>query len=203
MAALRQSPNLRKILCRSKLYPFTRAEKYSRRCHKNAPGWKKCGKGSTTCCPFSLPPTTQVTGQVTGYSHTVTDSVYCETSNCIYYWKCKKNKCKDYPRCEYIGLTTRPFRNRLSEHKQYVRSEMLDKPREFHFNPAGHSLSHLSGLVLEHVRSSDPFVLKAREFYYIQKFDTYNNGLNKEPWLWPSWAKTSFNFVFLFPVQKV
>ena len=49
MAALRQPPNLRKILCRSKLYPITRADKYSRKCHKNAPGWKKCGKGSTTC----------------------------------------------------------------------------------------------------------------------------------------------------------
>ena len=181
MAALRPSPNLRNILCRAKLYPFTRAEKYSRRCHKTAPGWKKCGKGSTTCCPFSLPPTTQVTGQVTGYCHTITDSVYCETPNCIYYWKCKKNNCKDYPRCEYIGLTTRPYRNRLSEHKQYVISHMLDKPSGFHFNQPGHTLSQLSGLVLERVRSSDPFVLKAREFYYIQKFDTYNNGLNKEP----------------------
>ena len=30
-------------------------------------------------------------------------------------------------------------------------------------------------------KSSDPFVLKAREFFLIQKFDTYNNGLNKEP----------------------
>ena len=46
---------------------------------------------------------------------------------------------------------------------------MLDKPSGFFFNQPGHSLSQLSGLVLEHVRSSDPFVLKAREFYYIQK----------------------------------
>ena len=120
MAALRQPPNLKKIICRSKLYPTTRAEKYSRTCHKNAPGWKKCGKGTTTCCPFTLPPTTQVTGQVTGYTHTIKDSVNCETVNCIYYWKCRKNKCKDFPRCEYVGRTTRPFRIRLAEHKQYV-----------------------------------------------------------------------------------
>jgi hypothetical protein len=181
MAALRQPPNLRKLLCRSKLYPISRDDKFARRCRKNAPGWKKCGKGSTTCCPFSLPPTTQVTGQVTGYTHHIKDAVSCETTNCIYYWKCKKSKCKEYPKCEYIGRTTRPYRIRLGEHKQYIRSENLDKPNGFHFNKPGHNQSHLSGLVLEHVKSSDPFVLKAREFYLIQKFDTYNNGLNKEP----------------------
>ena len=53
---------------------------------------------------------------------------------------------------------------------------MLDKPSGFHFNQPS-----LAGLVLEPVKSPDPFVLKAREFYYIQIFDTYNNGLNKEP----------------------
>ena len=57
MAALRQPPNIRKLVCRSKLYPISRATKLSRTCHKNAPGWKKCGKGTTTCCPFALPST--------------------------------------------------------------------------------------------------------------------------------------------------
>ena len=181
MAALRQPPNLRKMICRSKMYPIGRAEKLSRMCHKNSAGWKKCGKGTSTCCPFALPPTTHVTGQVTGYIHQIRDAVNCETKNCIYYWRCQKPNCKEYPRCEYVGRTTRPYRIRLGEHKQYVRSQMLDKPSGNHFNLPGHTQSHLAGLVLEHVRSSDPFVLKAREFYLIQKFDTYNNGLNKEP----------------------
>ena len=162
MAALRQPPNLRKIICRSKLYPILRAEKYSRTCHKNAPGWKKCGKGTTTCCPFTLPPTTQVKSQVTGYIHPIRDSVNCETQNCIYYWKCLKNNCKEYPKCEYIGRTTRAFRIRLGEHKQYIRSQLLDKPSGYHFNQQGHNQSHLSGLVLKHFKSMDPFVLKAR-----------------------------------------
>ena len=181
MAALRQPPNLKNILCRSKLYSVRRGEVLSRRCHKSAPGWKKCGKGSTTCCPFALPPTTKVISQVTNYEHTIKDSVNCETQNCIYYWKCTKHKCKEYPKCEYIGLTARQYINRLSEHKQYIRSEKLEEPSGFHFNKAGHNISHLSGLVLEHVRNSDPFVLKAREFLYIQRFDTFNNGLNKKP----------------------
>ena len=181
MPALRQPPNIRQLLCRSKLFPVMRGNNLARKCKKTAPGWKKCSKGSNTCCPFALPATEIVTSNVTGYQHTIKDAVDCQTSNCIYYWKCKKTKCKEYPRCEYVGMTSRPYRTRLSEHKQYIRSQLLDKPSGYHFNQPGHSLSDLTGLVLEHVKSPDPFILKAREYFYIQKFDTYNNGLNKEP----------------------
>ena len=130
---------------------------------------------------FALPPTSRVTSQVTGYEHPIQDAVNCETTNCIYYWKCVNNRCKEYPKCEYVGRTTRTFRIRLGEHKQYIRSEMLDKPSGYHFNKSGHNQSHLRGLVLEQVKSADPFVLKAREFFLIKKFDTFNIGLNKEP----------------------
>jgi hypothetical protein len=51
---------------------------------------------------------------------------------------------------------------RLAEHKQYIRSKILDNPSGWHFNQQGHELSHLAGLELEHVKSSDPFVLRAR-----------------------------------------
>ena len=69
----------------------------------------------------------------------------------------------------------------MSEHKQIVRSKNLETPSGFHFNKPGHDVSHLAGLVLEKVKSSDPFVLQAWEFLLIQKFDSYRNGLNKEP----------------------
>jgi hypothetical protein len=180
MAALRQPPNLRKMMCRAALFQPKREDRLGRKTHRSAPGWKKCGKGSTTCCPFALPSTQTVTAQVTGYLHQIQDPVTCETQNCVYYWKCVKPNCKSFPRCEYIGLTARPFRTRLGEHKQYVRSKTLDKPSGGHFNKQGHELSHLAGLVLEHVKSSDPFVLRAREYLYIQKFDTFRNGLNGE-----------------------
>ena len=61
-----------------------------------------------------------------------------------------------------------------------MRSGLLDKPSGHHFNQPGHTVADLSGVILEQVKSPDPFVLRAREFLYIQKFDTYNNGLNKE-----------------------
>ena len=86
-----------------------------------------------------------------------------------------------YPKCEYVGLTRRSFKTRIGEHKQNVRSKNLETPSGFHFNQPGHDVSHFAGLVLEKVKSSDPFVLRAREFLHIQKFDSYRNGLNKEP----------------------
>ena len=180
MAALRQPPNMRKLLCRATLAQPKRGDKLVRKTHKSAPGWKKCGKGSTTCCPFALPSTQTVVAQVNGYSHQITEPVTCDTHNCVYYWKCVKPNCKSFPKCEYIGLTSRPFRLRLAEHKQYIRSKTLDKPSGWHFNQQGHELSHLAGLILEHVKSSDPFVLRAREYLFIQKFDTFRNGLNGE-----------------------
>ena len=180
MPALRQPLALRKILCRSKLSPIARGDKFQRKSYWNAPGWKKCDNGSKTCCPYTLPSKNSVTGLVTGFKHVIKDSVNCETKNCIYYLICRKANCKKYLKCEYIGLTTRPFRNRLAEHKQYVKSRITDKPTGNHFNKTGHDLSHLAGLVLEEVRSSDPVVLRAREFMFIQKFDTCRNGLNGE-----------------------
>ena len=116
------------------------------------------------------------------------------TPNCVYYWKCIKSNCKDFPKCEYLGLTSRPYRNRLAEHKQYIKSKLLEKPSGFHFNKDGHNLSHLAGLVLENVKSNDSFVLRARELY-IQKFDCYRNELNKEPW--SSQLGQIFTFSFL------
>ena len=100
MAALRQPPNLRSMICRATLFQPRRGERLGRKTHNTAPGWKKCGKGSTTCCPFSLPSTQTVVGQVTGYSHQITDPVTCQTENCVYYWKCMKSNCKLFPKCE-------------------------------------------------------------------------------------------------------
>ena len=153
MAALRQPTNLKKRICKAALYQPKREDRFKRSCQKSAPGWKNCGKGSTTCCPFALPPTKTVTGQVTKSTHTIKDSVSCETSNCVYYWKCLKNNCADFHMCEYLGLTKRPWRNRLAEHKQYIKSKDLEKPSGFHFNKNAHNLFHFAGLVLEHVKS--------------------------------------------------
>ena len=120
------------------------------------------------------------TGLASGYCHTIKDSVNCQDRNILYYWRCIKDNCPDYPKCEYIGRSKRSFQDRVSEHISYVRREVLSEPSGSHFNSGSHNVSHLHGCVLEKIRSQDPFISVAREHYLIQKMDTFRNGLNQE-----------------------
>ena len=62
-----------------------------------------------------------------------------------------------------------------------VTTKKMDGPSAQHFCKAGHNGHDLIALGLEHVRSRDPFILRAREHLLIKKFDSYQNGLNQEP----------------------
>ena len=179
MASYRQPPNLRRLVCKSKLYPINKNRKLGRGAHKNAPGWKKCGK-NCKICPFTLDNTSKVTGMASGYTHEIKEPVTCDSENVIYYWKCEKHNCEDYPECEYVGQTKRKFKDRLAEHRDYPKRDVLTEPSGMHFTKRGHNVSHLRGLVLEKVRSRDPFILKTREHLLIKKFDTFRHGLNQE-----------------------
>ena len=133
-------------------------------------------------CPFTAPPTTEITSEVTGYVHQIKDSVSCDTTNCIYHWRCKKGRdCEDYPNCQYNGKTQKQFKKRFSEHQDYVMRDITDQPSGEHFTKPRHSVHDLEGLVIEKVHSKDPFVLQTRESQIIRNFDSYKNGLNKEP----------------------
>ena len=180
MAALRQGPNLRKVLCRAKLSKITRSSKFKRSSHKNSEGWKKCSK-PCPICPFSAPTKSEVKSFVSDYNHKIKSSVNCQSQNVVYLWRCKKENCPNYPQNSYIGLTTRKFQHRFSEHLGYVKSDKLTEPSGEHFNLPGHSIHDMECLVLEEVRNLDPYVLKARESLLIQNFNSYNRGLNKEP----------------------
>ena len=65
--------------------------------------------------------------------------------------------------------------------KYYITSGNINEPSGNHFNQGTHTVADLTGCVLESVKSTDPFVLSVRESQLIQKFDTFRNGLNKEP----------------------
>ena len=91
-----------------------------------------------------------------------------------------KPNCQDFPECEYIGMTSRPFRARMSEHRDYPKRDVDTEPSRKHFTKRGHSVSDMRGLVLEQVKSKDPFVLRARESMLIKKFDTFRHGLINE-----------------------
>ena len=78
-------------------------------------------------------------------------------------------------------MTSRSFKKRFSEHRDYPKRDVITEPSGEHFTKRGHSVANLKGQVLEKVKSKDPFILKSRESYLIKKFDTFKNGLNKEP----------------------
>ena len=179
MVAYRQPANLRKLICRAKLFNCTKRSN-SRQARKDNIGWRKCGN-SCHICPFTLPKTNHLTGIASNYTHNIKQKLDCNTQNCIYYWKCDKSNCKMHPEIEYIGKTINKFKDRLGAHRDYVKSEDISKPSGEHFSQKGHSIADLKAMVIEEVTSKDPFVLKVREKMYIKRFKTYEKGLNKEP----------------------
>ena len=180
MAGLRQGKNLQRLLCRARLSPPPSSR--PARTTTTAPGWRKCAGNRRQCpaCPYAMEPTNQVTGLYSGYTHNIKENINCQDTNVIYYWKCVKDNCPDYPKCEYIGLTSRRFQDRICEHRDYAKSDNVEQPAGNHFTANGHSVAHLKGCCLEKVKNRDKFVLREREKLYMQKFDTFRNGLNQE-----------------------
>ena len=131
-------------------------------------------------CPFTAPPTTQVISDFNGYKYVIKDQVNCQSKNVIYRWGCKKTNCKDHPKNSYIRKTTQTLQKRFSQHRDYIKRNIITEPSGEHFTLPGHSVSDIEGLVIEKVKSNDQYVLKAREHYYIKKFDSFRNGLHRE-----------------------
>ena len=69
----------------------------------------------------------------------------------------------------------------MAEHRDYPKNGRFEETSGEHFRLPGHAVSDLYGLAIENVKSTDPFVLKAREAFLIKKFDSFRNGLNKDP----------------------
>ena len=180
MVAHRQPPNLRKSICRAKLYPVSSIRPI--RISRTSPGWRPCAGNTGQCpvCPYVMGPTSEIVGLASGYRHKITDIINCQDENIIYYWRCTKLNCKAYPKCEYIGRSIRSFQSRFSQHRDYIKRNVLTEVAGEHFSTGGHSVSDLSGCAIERVKSRDPYVLKTREHYYIRKFNTYQAGLNRE-----------------------
>ena len=93
----------------------------------------------------------------------------------LYLIECQK--CK----LQYIGETERPFKERIGEHKTYIRTKKLNQPTRYHFNLPGHSLDQLKVTVIERITKTSVLYRKERESYIIRKFNTHNRGMNKAP----------------------
>ena len=73
-----------------------------------------------------------------------------------------------HPEIEYIGKTINKFKDRIGDHRDYVKSDDISKPSGEHFSQKGHSIADLKAMVIEEVTSKDPFVLKVREKMYLK-----------------------------------
>ena len=184
MPGLRQGKNLKRLLCKPRLYPLP--SRRPTRATQSAPGWRNCSSAShrarqCPACPYTAGPTSEVVGKVSGYRHKITRPVNCQDENIIYYWQCIKDNCQDHPENEYVGRSVQSFQDRFCQHRDYVKRDVNTEASGAHFNlTPGHNVSHMQGLVLEKVMSKDPHVLAARERFYISKFNTYRRGLNRQ-----------------------
>ena len=97
--------------------------------------------------------------------------------NIIYVISCSKSsgQCPQvHP--QYIGETGKSAKWRCSRHIASVKNESQSEttlPVGVHFRLPGHSHSDMKFTPLEKIVSSDPFVRKVRESYYIKHFETF------------------------------
>ena len=176
MVAYQRPPNLRDLLVRARLPPVDRRRGAGRGPRR---GFRRCGKANCLCCVYSEEARTH-SSSATQERWPIKQSISCEDSGVVYAVTChhRAGRCQDCP--QYVGRvgTTRPCRERCTEHRAAVRNHH-DTAVGDHFNLPGHSLEDFSFLAFEKVRSKDPFVLDARERYWIQKYGVLDKGLNR------------------------
>ena len=135
-------------------------------------GMKKFGTGCTSCAYIKEGNKFRINGT----EGKVNKSFDCKTYNCVYAIFCQKDKCQKV----YIGETKRMLQSRIAEHRGYVTQHMTDKSNGHHFNTPGHSLSDMKVTVIEKSKRRGTEYRKEREHYFIRKFDTFYNGLNRQ-----------------------
>ena len=84
---------------------------------------------------------------------------------------------------QYVGKTKDEAKHRLSEHVGTVTQHChsaTTAPVGVHFRGAGHSAADIRFLPFEKLMSKDPFILAAREEYWIEQYEVVEKGLNKK-----------------------
>ena len=166
MTAYRRQNNLRDILIKAKVPPAP-----ARYPSRKLKGMNRCGKNCTACPYISTVKEVKVNHNETWH---INKPFNCETYNCIYMLDCKR--CGN----RYIGETGRMIKARLSDHRVYINNQVIAVTTGDHFNLPGHSLADLQLIILEQVKKEDETYRKEREKYFINKFNTFYGGLNRE-----------------------
>lgn len=115
----------------------------------------------------------------TGKTYAIKGTITCNTSNVVYMLKCPCG-------LAYIGKTTRPLKNRISEHRSNIRNNDPKSPVAVHFSQAHHNVSTLRYLGIEQVKISNRggdlnALLLKREAFWIYTLNTISpKGMNEE-----------------------
>ena len=168
LVAFKRQKNVKDFVIRAKVPPIKLL-----RPTRNKEGMKKCGKSCPTC-PYIKE------GKLINNNHktwNINDQVNCETRNIIYLIECNINTCKK----RYIGETERSLKERFSDHQQYIKGLIPKAATGEHFNLPGHSMANVTLTIIEKVNKEDEFYRKLREKIHIARFNTFKNGLNRQP----------------------
>ena len=148
--------------------------KYSNlRPKRSIKGMFKCNLSNCRACPFINE--TKVVKKGRKNTWQLNKKFTCHSTNIIYLIECKKDRCKQ----KYVGHTKRKLKARLAEHRGYVINNHQKRVTGVHFNSPGHSVSDLTITALEHVELNEIEVLVERERFFINKFNTIDEGLNQ------------------------
>ena len=69
----------------------------------------------------------------------------------------------------------------MKEHVDYVKRLFPTQATRQHFNMPGHDLSNITVTILEKVTKYDDSYRQEREKLLIRKFNTFYQGLNRQP----------------------
>ena len=167
LMAFKRQRNLKDFLVRAKVQAN---KKYTNR---QTFGMKKCKK-QCVACPFIMEGKTV---KCDTFLWNIRKDVNCDTKNIIYMIECTLERCRQ----RYIGESGRKLSKRFSDHKGYVKNHDVTQATGKHFNEKGHNLSHMKITIIEKVKKDCEQYRKEREKYFIKKFNTFYNGLNKHP----------------------
>ena len=120
----------------------------------------------------------ETSGIVWSVTWKINKRLNCSSYNIVYLIECNKEKCKQ----RYIGETKRPLSTRLANHRDYIVNRHIDRATKAHFTSPGHNVSNITITILEQVKFKNEAYRKQREKYFIKKFNTLYEGMNRQNW---------------------
>ena len=170
LTGYKRQRNLRDMLVRAKV-----PEKLKLYPKRNLKGMSKCNQPYCRICPFvKEEKKIKIDRKESWY---INKPVNCNSHNVVYLIECTKENCTNN---WYIGETKRNLRYRFGEHRGYVTNGHTDQATGAHYNLPGHSVENMKISIIEKVKQGSDAYRKERELYFINKFNTYYKGINKQ-----------------------